>query len=323
MKTNRDPVLLTGATGFVGSNLYPVLRRAGYDVRCATRSVERARARAPERQWAHLDINDRETLEGALSGCSAAFYLVHSVGTGADYEEREARAALNFADAAARAGLERIVYLGGVKPRTEASRHLRSRLVTGALLRGGEVAAVELRASMILGQGSASWQILRDIAVRLPVMLSPSWLRNRTEPVGIDDVTVALLSALELPITTSVCYDIPGPEILSFEECIRRVARQVGSDPKIFRVPLLTPRLSSQWLRLVTSVDYNLARELVEGMRADLLARDHSFWTLIDHPDLIAFDEAVRRALLATPAPANRIEKLVGNLYREPDVAPR
>ncbi|MFU8807472.1 MAG: NAD-dependent epimerase, partial [Bradymonadaceae bacterium] len=164
-------------------------------------------------------------------GCGSAFFLVHGMSDVGDFEKAETEAAMHFLDCATETGLERIVYLGGLKPARCVSTHLRSRLVTGAILRSGKVSTIELRASMIIGQESASWRMLRDIAVRLPVMVVPRWLHNRTQPVAIDDVTAALAGALMLETKGSTYYDIPGPETLTFHDCIRRVARLVGNRP--------------------------------------------------------------------------------------------
>ncbi|RAL21515.1 NAD-dependent epimerase [Lujinxingia litoralis] len=311
-------VLLTGATGFVGRALYPVLTDAGLEVVCATRSPERARERMPGRQWVGMDVEDRHSVRRAMEDCDGAFYLIHRMSDADDYEARETAAAMNFLEAATHAGVQRMVYLGGVKPRKEPSRHLRSRLVTGAILRSGDVSTIELRASMIIGSGSASWQLLRDISVRLPVMLCPRWLRNRTEPVAIEDVVQALLAALTLEQAGSASFDIPGPEVVTFQECVRRVAEAVGNDPVMVNVPLLTPHLSTYWLRLVTGTNTQLARELVEGLKGDLLARDDHFWELAGVERRVSLDEAIARALAGDEAPGNPYEKAIRRLYRDP-----
>ncbi|RDV38753.1 NAD-dependent epimerase/dehydratase family protein [Bradymonadaceae bacterium TMQ3] len=311
-------VLLTGATGFVGSALYPALIDAGFDVVCATRSPERARRKQPEKTWVGLDVEDDASVRRAMEGCDAAYYLVHRMSDAEDYEARETSAAMNFLEAATRAGVRRIVYLGGVKPRREPSRHLRSRLVTGAILRSGDVSTIELRASMIIGAGSASWRLLRDISVRLPLMLCPRWLRNRTEPVAIEDVVRALVAALTLRHEGSASFDIPGPEVVTFQECVRRVAEAVGNDPVMVNVPLLTPHLSTYWLRLVTGTNVHLARELVEGLKSDLLARDARFWELVGVDDLVSIDEAIARALAEGPSTGNTYERAIKRVYRDP-----
>ncbi len=299
----RGEVLLTGATGFVGQALYPVLESAGYEVRCATRNAERARKRWPNRKWISMDVDDGESVLRALEGCGAAYFLIHRMGEHEDYESQEAAAAMTFLDAATRMGVERVVYLGGVKPPGEPARHLRSRLVTGAILRSGEISTVELRASMIIGAGSASWQIIRDIAMRLPVMVCPRWLKNRTEPVAITDVTAALTGALSVELEESAYFDLPGPEVLSFRQCLERVSNVVGNRPIMVDIPFLSPRLSSYWLKLVTGANFDLARQLVENLKDDLLAGSSDYWSLIEHEELMGFDEMVRRALAEEEEP--------------------
>jgi uncharacterized protein YbjT (DUF2867 family) len=297
---SRRTLLLTGATGFVGGAAAPALGRAGWGLRGLTRDAERARARAPQLEWAQGDVGDRGSLERALEGCGAALYLVHGMGEGAGYHEREVSAAAGFAEAAAAAGVERIVYLGGVAPTGPGSEHLRSRLDVGEALRAGRVPAIELRASMIVGHGSLSWLIVRDLAARLPVMILPRWLRSRTQPVAIDDVVVALVRSLEMPLAASAWFDVPGPETLSGKDILDRSARVMGLGvPRSVDVPFLTPRLSSLWLRLVTRAEWSVAREVVLGLTEDLLASDDRFWDVIEHPVLLTFDEAARRALAA------------------------
>jgi uncharacterized protein YbjT (DUF2867 family) len=201
--------------------------------------------------------------------------------------------------AAERAGIERIVYLGGIAPQGRPSEHLRSRLEVGRMLRTGGVPALELRAGMIVGFGSASWRIVRDLAARLPAMVLPRWLRSRSQPVAIDDVIVALATGARLPLTRSASYDLPGPEVLSYREVLLRTARLFGHlRLPVAEVPMLSPAMSSQWLRLVTRADWAVARELVLGLTHDLIARNDAYWQLIGHPPPLAFEEAARRALV-------------------------
>jgi len=247
--------------------------------------------------WVLLDVNRQETLEPALRGAIAAIYLVHGMSSGPGYEERESESATAFRDAARSAGLERIVYLGGVEPVGRPSRHLGSRLHTGRILREGAVPVFELRASMIIGRGSISWQIVRDLSARLPAMLLPKWLRTRTQPISIDDVIDALTAALALPVELAGAYDLPGPEILSAKEILFRIAALRGMHPVSFDVPILSPRLSSYWLKFVTGADYHVARELIDGLSSDLLASGRGFWSHLPGYPLVSFDDAVRRAM--------------------------
>ena len=307
-RPNVSPVLLTGATGFVGQQLYPLLADRGYRVLCATRNAKRAREQYPDREWIQVDVDRPSTVADALDRARSAYYLVHQMVGQADYAARERRAARRFRDAASARDIERIVYLGGVAPSGPPSTHLRSRLTTGRILRSGEASTIELRASMIIGAGSASWRIVRDLAARLPAMLLPAWTQTKTQPVWIGDVTDALVGALEIDEETSHWYDIPGPETLTVEEILRRTAAIFGNDPPGVRVPLLSPRISSWWLRFVTSADTYLARQLVEGLRHDLIAESDEFWDRIDHPDRLGFDEAARRSL---EPPTNRSGRVI------------
>jgi uncharacterized protein YbjT (DUF2867 family) len=215
------------------------------------------------------------------------------------WAEREVRAAETFARAARRARVERVVYLGGVAPAGPPSEHLRARLATGQALRDGAVPCLELRAGMIVGEGSASWTIVRDLAARLPAMVLPAWLRHRSEPVALDDVAAALVAATRFPrrLGSSDVWDLPGPEALSGSEILRRVAAVMGRRPVLVSVPFVSPSLSSHWIRLVTRADHRLAAELVEGLTSDLLATRGGFWAAAGLPAPIGLEEAARRAL--------------------------
>lgn len=297
----RGTVLLSGATGFVGRAVAEPLVRAGWRVRRGTRDVSRARQRAPHAEWVALDVDDAPSVAAAMEGCDAAVYLVHGMGShAADFRRAEVRQAETFRVAAERAGVRRVVYLGGVAAPRDASEHLRSREEVGRVLRAGTVSTVELRASMIIGHGSLSWRIVRDLAARLPVMVLPRWLESRTQPVAIADIVQAIAGALSLGQDGSAWYDVPGPQILSGREILERTAAVMGlRPPMMVEVPLLTPRLSSHWVRLLTGADWAVARELVVGLKTDLLARDARYWPLIDHPTLVPFEAAARTALAA------------------------
>jgi len=292
-------ILLTGATGFVGRHLYPELARAGYDVVCASRHPDEAQQRYPDRRWIRMDLADPASIRDAMKGCDAAFYLVHGMAGPGDYEREEREAATRFVDAAREVPLKRIVYLGGVAPAGSLSRHLRSRLSTGKILRSGGVPVVELQAGMIIGLESESWRIVRDLSVRLPVMVLPRWLRTRSQPVAIEDVVAALSHALEIPADAVGCYGLPGPEILAARDILVRIARLRGTRPLTIEVPLVTPVLSSYWIQLVTRADRKIARELVQGLTSDLLAPDEGFWKFMPGYRRLTFDEAALRTLAA------------------------
>jgi uncharacterized protein YbjT (DUF2867 family) len=296
-----ETVLLTGATGFVGGYLWPALTSRGYRVRCMSRNPERARLKWPDHEWVGGDVANETDLVQALRGCSAAYYLVHGMAEGhGDFRRREVDAAARFLRAAESAGVRRLVYLGGIRPQGPLSEHLLSRLEVGEKLRGGAVSTVELRASMIIGHGSLSWLIVRDLAARLPFMILPAWLKSRTQPIAIADVVRALIDALELPMEGSDHFDIPGPETLTARDIMFRIAATMGlPQPVVVEVPVLTPWLSSHWVRFVTRADWAVAREIVVGLTDDMLAAEDRFWKLTRHEDLVAFDDAVREALRA------------------------
>jgi uncharacterized protein YbjT (DUF2867 family) len=294
MPPSPPKIAVIGATGFIGRALIPALLARGYDVRACARRVPDPAPLGPEH--VACDVLDPSTLPRALAGVDTAYYLVHSLGA-EDFRALDRRAASAFAEAAASAGVQRIIYLGGVAPRGHASEHLASRLEVGEILRGGRVPTLELRAAMIVGHGSASWQIVRDLTLRLPAMVMPSWLTSRLCPIALDDVIRALIDGLHVPLPASRWYDIPGPDTLTGREILERVAALEGRSLPAVVLPWLTPTLSALWLRLVTRADYGIARELVLGLSEDLLPLDDSYWELTGRPPLSSFDEAARRAL--------------------------
>jgi uncharacterized protein YbjT (DUF2867 family) len=313
MSRTSQNILVTGGTGFVGRSLLSALAADGYAVRATTRDVSRTPAVAGV-EWMRCDVTIRGDVERALSGMDAAYFLVHSMGSGrGDYADVERAVAQQFAEAAARAGVKRILYLGGVAPEERPSKHLQSRLQVGEILRSGEVPALELRASMIVGNGSASWQIVRDLTMRLPAMILPAWTESRTCPVAIEDVMVALVRGLDLPLERSVWFDIPGPEVLSAREMLLRVAALRGRRVPGLRVPFLSVSLSSWWLKLVARTDFGLARQLVLGLSADLLPRDRRYWEAIHYAPTWTFDRAVRQAF-ALEEPERGLRGVAGRL---------
>lgn len=287
--------LVLGATGFVGRALVPALLAAGESVRAASRGVGQSLTGV---EWVQCDVRVPDTLPRALTGIDCVYYLVHSMGERAgEFRAVERRSAEAIARAAAECGCRRIVYLGGVEPKGTASEHLASRLEVGAILRAGSVQTLELRAAMIVGNGSTSWQILRDLALRLPFMLLPRWLDSKSCPIALPDVVTALLDARLVPLAESAWFDIPGPDVLSAREMIMMVGELEGRRIPALRVPLLTPGLSARWLKLVSRADYDVARELVLGLQDDLLPRDRRYWQLAGHTPSWSFRAAATHAL--------------------------
>jgi uncharacterized protein YbjT (DUF2867 family) len=274
------PVLLTGATGYVGGRLLHRLERKGMPVRCLARRPEFLQSRAaPGTEVVAGDVMQRETLDRALAGVHTAFYLVHSMGASGEFEQLDRVAAANFADAARQAGVRRIIYLGGLgESAGNLSTHLRSRQETGEVLRrhAGDTQVVELRASIIIGSGSASFEMIRALVERLPVMITPRWVSVLAQPIAIDDVLAYLEEAIGLPATGHRIFEIGGRDVTSYREIMQEYARHRGLRRIMIPVPLLTPRLSSLWLGLVTPLYARVGRRLIDSMRHPTVVRDPS-----------------------------------------------
>jgi uncharacterized protein YbjT (DUF2867 family) len=286
-------VLVSGASGFIGSHVAGRLAERGHRVRAMTRHPEDYRgAGEPVR----ADVGDPGSLAAAFEGVDAAYYLVHSLGS-ADFEKRDADAAGNFAAAAAEARLERIVYLGGLGATTgELSPHLRSRREVERILRAGPVPVTVLRAAVVIGHGNISWEMTRELSSRLPAMITPRWVNTRTQPIALPDAVRYLVGVLEPEEARGRTYEIGGPEVLRYLDMLQRAAAAQGKRLPNLSVPLLTPRLSSAWLALVTDVDTVTARNLVDSMTTEVIVRDHSIQEVVPGPTL-GYDEAVRLAL--------------------------
>jgi uncharacterized protein YbjT (DUF2867 family) len=275
-------ILLTGATGYVGGRLRRRLEERGVTLRCLVRSPGRLAGRtAPDTEVVRGDLCEPGTLGPALAGVDTAYSLVHSMGSDADFEQRDRAAALNFARAARRAGVRRIVYLGGLGHGADLSPHLRSRHEVGRVLREESGAAVlELRASIVLGSGSLSFELIRALVERLPVMITPRWVEVEAQPIAIDDLLAYLVAALDVTLAPgqegSRVLEIGGAERVSYGDLMREYARQRGLRRAMIRVPVLTPRLSSLWLGLVTPVYARIGRKLVESIKTASVVRDAS-----------------------------------------------
>ncbi len=287
-------VLVAGASGFVGRKLCPALQEAGHEVRAMTRHPETYEGRpgTPVR----ADVHDADTLPAALEGCEAAYYLVHSLSS-PDFERLDAEAARAFGAAARKAGLERIVYLGGLGDDSdELSPHLRSRREVEGLLGAAGVPVTVLRAGIIVGHGGISWEITRQLVDHLPLMVTPRWVRTRTQPIALDDVVRYLVGVLEPAEARGRVFEIGGPEVLMYLTMLKRVAAIRSRPLAIVPVPLLSPRLSSRWLSLVTDVDSQAGRSLVDSMSNEVVVDDDSIRSLVPFEPM-RYDDAVRRAL--------------------------
>lgn len=286
-------VLVFGASGYIGTNLVPRLVEHGYRVRASARN----RSVLEAREWAKVELVEAdalkpETLETALSGIDVVYFLVHSMAAGRNFAALERRAAENFARAAEQNAVGRIVYLGGLIPRDTISEHLVSRQLTGDILRAGATAVTEIRAGMIVGPGSAAFEVMRDLVNNLPMMVTPRWVRSKSPPIALDNLLTYLVCAPETEAMAGGIYDVAGPEMLSYEELMRQFGKLVGKSPLIIPVPVLSPRLSSYWLRLITTVPTNIARALIEGLKHDIPADDAEIRQLIPQR-LMTFREAV------------------------------
>jgi uncharacterized protein YbjT (DUF2867 family) len=286
-------VLVAGASGFVGHRLCVALVDAGHDVQAMTRRPQSYRGPGTAVRG---DVDDAGSLVAALHGCEGAYYLVHSLDK-ADFACADAAGARAFGRAASEVGVARIVYLGGLgSDEDDLSPHLRSRREVETLLGSAGVPVTTLRAGIIVGHGGISWEMTRQLVEHLPAMVTPRWVRTRTQPIAVDDVIRYLLGVLELPEALGRTFDIGGPEILEYLEMMRRVAALEGRKTVVIPVPLLSPSLSSWWLALVTDVDVQTGRSLVDSMSNEVVVRENSIRTLIPFEPM-DFDTAVLRAL--------------------------
>ena len=292
-------VLVFGASGYIGSHLVPYLLARGHQVRAVARNrrvIEGRGWRGPECMAA--DALDPGSLPAVLQEVDTAYYLVHSMASGANFGRLDKLAAAHFRDAAAAAGVRRIVYLGGLIPDQPESEHLQSRLETGDVLRAGPVPVTEIRAGMIVGPGSAAFEVMRDLVNYLPVMVTPRWVESRSPPIALADLLFYLDALATIDAAANNIYDAAGPEVLTYRQVMQMLAGILGKRRLIIKVPLLTPRLSSYWLRLVTAVPVNVARALIDGLRHDVLANSEPLRALVPR-DLMPLEVAILDALKA------------------------
>jgi uncharacterized protein YbjT (DUF2867 family)/uncharacterized protein YndB with AHSA1/START domain len=296
-------ILVTGATGYVGGRLVPELLDAGMEVRCLVRSP----SKLDDRPWTGRveivrgDVADPASLAPAMAGVDAAYFLVHGMGTASDFAARDREAAATFQDAAAGAGVGQIVYLGGLgRDEAELSEHLRSRHDVGATLAEGPVPVTELRAAVVIGSGSASFEMLRHLTEVLPVMVTPRWVRTRCQPIAIRDVLAYLVGVLGRPEAMSRVLEIGGPDIVTYAEMMALYADVAGlRRRRVVPVPVLTPRLSSYWVGLVTPLPAGLARPLIDSLENEVVVHDHAIEAIVPRT-LLSLRDAMGAALERT-----------------------
>ena len=293
--------LVTGASGYVGAQLVPALLDAGWHVRVLARTPSKLQG-----DWRDLvevaqgDATDPDDVRAALDGVQVAYYLLHSMDGQGDYRERDRRMAQTFAEAAVAQGVGRLVYLSGLHPEGPLSTHLASRVEVGDILLASGVPTAVLQAGVVLGDGSASFDMLRHLTERLPAAIGPKWLRNRIQPIGIDDVVYYLVRSASLPPEVERAFDIGGPDVLTYSQMIQRYTRIARMRPRVIvPVPVFTPTLASYWVGLVTPIDAGLARPLVGSLVHEVVCGEHDIAEYIpDPPDgLVSFDDAAAEAL--------------------------
>ncbi len=304
----KRTILVTGATGYVGGRLVPLLLRQGYVVRCMARDPRKLAGRWDDTvnsegrlEIVSGDVLKPETLSAALAGVDAAYYLIHAMGDGeAGFVEREKQSALDFARSAAEQRVGRIIFLGGLGRRgTKTSDHLHSRHQTGDLLRSGSVPVTELRAATIVGAGSASFEMLRHLTEKLPIMVCPRWIETRTQPISIEDTLAYLIAALENPDTAGRVLDIGGPDVLTYRDMMQTYAAVKGLRRLIITAPVLTPRLSAYWVNLMTPIPASIAFPLIEGLKTETICENDDAGRLMPLA-LTTFRDSVARAIRAT-----------------------
>ena len=293
-------ILITGATGYIGRRLKTrLLGRSDLSLRLLVRNRNKVSPATRDRvEIIEGDTFNQQTLDKALEGVHTAFYLIHSMGAKKDFEELDRRSAENFRDSCIRAGVRRIIYLGGLGVRETASKHLRSRIETGEILSSmpNRIQTIWFRAGIIIGSGSASFEIIRSLVHKLPLMITPRWVATRTQPIAVEDVLSYLEAAMDISHQDNLQVDI-GAQAMSFKEMMLQAARAMGLKRWLIQVPVLTPRLSSYWLVLFTTVPYRVAKALVEGLKSETIVLNDNARRCFPDIDPMSYDQAVRRAL--------------------------
>jgi len=296
--TEKSLILLTGASGYIGGRLMPSLENQGYRLRCVARHPEILKPKVgPLTEVVAGDVLDRPSLDAALRGVDVAYYLVHSMSSTGSFEETDRQAARNFSEAAKAAGVKGLIYVGGLgSDDEELSTHLRSRHEVGDILRQSGLPVCEFRASAVIGSGSASFELIRALVERLPVMLTPRWVKGKAQPIAIDDLLDYLMEALRIPTSQFRIYEVGGSDQVSYADMMRAYGRQRGLAPRIIPVPVLTPWLSALWLGLVTPLYARIGRAIIESIVHVTVVRDNSaLRTFSVRP--MGVDQAIHRAL--------------------------
>lgn len=296
--SGRGVILITGATGYIGGRLLQALEPLGYPLRCMARRPEALESKVdPSTEIVQGDVLDRSSLDAALQGVSVAYYLVHSMGSEGSFEEDDRKAARNFGEAAKAAGVERIIYLGGLGEEAEdLSPHLRSRQEVGHILRQSGVAVLEFRASIVLGSGSLSFEMIRSLVEKLPIMVTPRWVSISAQPIAVEDLIAYLVAALHVPTADCRVYEIGGSDQVSYADIMKVYAKHRKLRILMIPVPVLTPFLSSLWLGLVTPLYARVGRKLIESIVHPTVVHDESSMKVFDIQPM-GVDEAVGRAL--------------------------
>lgn len=293
-------ILVTGATGYVGGLLIPRLLEAGYDVRILVRNQQKLKTVTWRKRVQIIvgDVLERASLLSALEGADAAFYLIHSMIGGSDFAEQDKIAAKNFGELAKNVGVKRVIYLGGLgDPNTNLSEHLRSRQETGDTLRKTGVCLTEFRAAIIIGPGSISFEMIRYLTERIPIMICPRWVKTKVQPIAIDDVIYYLVESLKTPDSKDQIIEIGGADVLTYGEMMKGYANVRGLHRLLIHVPVLTPRLSSYWIHWVTPISASYARPLIEGLRNEVIVRNNKASAIFPEIEPSNYKDAVHQAL--------------------------
>jgi uncharacterized protein YbjT (DUF2867 family) len=293
-------ILVTGATGYIGGRLVPKLLEDGYSVRCLARNPGRLAGRVwrDRVDCVRGDVTDAASLAGVFDGVEAAYYMIHSMGDTAQFHDRDLAAARNFSHAAQAAGVKRIIYLGGLGDDSDRlSEHLKSRQETGEALRSGGVPITEFRAAIVVGSGSVSFEMIRNLTERLPIMVCPRWVFTRVQPISVRTVVDYLVGALSTPDSEGQVIEIGGQDVLTYGEMMKLYAEVRGLKRAVVSVPVLTPRLSSYWVHWTTPIPAEIARPLIEGLKNEVIVRDDKAERLFPNVERLNYRTAVARAL--------------------------